>query len=462
MLINNYNLKKSGSKIRSLLFLILSLCFILLISFSQLQAAEIEIPEVEYQSYELENGLELMVFPDHSIPSLRFSIYYNVGSIDEVEGQTGISHFLEHIMFLGTENLAEGKIDDLISAVGGQLNAATSFDYTYYYHEVPSSKLELVMALESDRMNNLKFNTAEINREREVIKQERRMRTENNVFSKGFEEIKATAFQDSYLEHNVIGWMEDINNISTLELKNYYQRYYSPNNALIVVSGDVDFAEVKRLAEKYYSDYQPAEIKRKAMQIKTQLTEKTHEVFLNTNIAYALQLYQIPPANNQETTALEIFLNIFADKQNSRLKEKLQQEKKLILDSGGFLYPLRTDSFALIYFIPADPKLLSKAQNEFDQELKNIFENGITQKEFDNVKTQYQKSLIFSQKDINSTASTYALNKLRFSKADLIEEKIEYINKLSKEDIIAVAQKYFNNNKRTKGYILPKNKGGVN
>ena len=424
-------------------------------------AADIELEQPEYQSFKLDNGLEVMVFPDHSIPLIRYSIYYNVGSIDEADGQTGISHFLEHLMFLGTENLPEGEIDDLISSVGGQLNAATSFDYTYYYHEVPSSMLELVMALESDRMQNLSLNEQGINREREVIKQERRMRTENNIFSRGFEEIKAQAFKDSYLEHNVIGWMDDINSISKVELKNYYQRYYSPNNALVVVSGDVDSREVKKLAEKYYADYQSEEFKRRDFKLPEQSEEKSHSVYLDTNIPYALQFYRIPPADNLEVAALEIFLDILANNQSSRLKEKLQKEKGIILNSGAFMYPLRTDSFALIYFIPSNQNLVEQAQQAFDRELQKIFTEGITEQEFKIVKKQYQKSLIFSQKNINSAASSYALNMLRFDRADLIEEKIDYINNLSREELIEIAQKYFVQSQRTKGYILPENKGGA-
>jgi len=436
------------------------LSLILIFSFTA-GAEDIVLDPPEYQSFELDNGLQFMIFPDHSIPLLRYSIYYNVGSIDEKNGQTGISHFLEHLMFLGTENLPEGEIDDLISSVGGQLNAATNFDYTYYYHEVPSSMLELVMALESDRMHNLRFKEKEINREREVIKQERRMRTENNIFARGFEEIKAHAFKDSYLEHNVIGWMEDINDISIQELQNYYQRYYSPNNALVVVSGDVEAEKVKSFAKKYYADYTASNIERKEFKLPEQSNEKTKTVELNTNIPYALQLYKIPPADNLDITALEIFLDILANNQSSRLKEKLQKEAGIILDSGAFLYPLRTDSFALIYFIPSNTNLVEQAQQAFDRELRKIFAEGITTQEFKMVKKQYQKSLIFSQKNLNSAASTYALNKLRFNKAELIEEKIDFINSLSRDQLIQIARKYFSFDRRTKGYILPENKGGA-
>jgi zinc protease len=453
------NINRLISKKKKVLFFI-SILLITLI-FSATAAAEIKLEQPEYQSFKLDNGLQFMIFPDHSIPLVKYSIYYNVGSIDEKEGQTGISHFLEHLMFLGTENVPEGEIDDLISSVGGQLNAATSFDYTYYYHEVPSSTLELVMALESDRMHNLRFNNQEINREREVIKQERRMRTENNIFARGFEEIKAHAFPDSYLEHNVIGWMDDINNISTAELQSYYQRYYSPNNALVVVSGDVEAQEVQKLAAEYYADYRSQKLDRREFVLPEQLAEKTHTVHLNTNIPYALQLYKIPAADNLELAALEIFLDILANNQSSRLKEKLQKESGIILNSGAFMYPLRTESFALIYFIPSNQNLVEQAQQAFDRELQKIFEKGITAQEFEIVKKQYQKTLIFSQKGINSAASTYALNELRFNKADLIEAKIDYINKLNKEDVVQIAQKYFNHSQRTRGYILPVNEGGA-
>ncbi len=455
----NKSINKLISANKKLLFLI-SILLITLI-FSTSAAAEIQLEKAEYESFKLDNGLQFMVFPDHSIPLINYSIYYNVGSIDEKEGQTGISHFLEHLMFLGTENLPKGEIDDLITSVGGQLNAATSFDYTYYYHEVPSSTLELVMALESDRMHNLRFNDQEINREREVIKQERRMRTDNNIFARGFEEIKAHAFQESYLEHNVIGWMADIESISTAELKGYYQRYYSPNNALVVVSGDVEVERVKEFAEKYYADYRSQKLERRELKLPEQMTEKTHTVHLKTNIPYALQLYKIPAADNLELTALEIFLDILANNQSSRLKEKLQKEAGIILGSGAFMYPLRTESFALIYFIPSNQNLVEAAQQAFDRELQKIFAEGITDQEFKIVKKQYQKSLIFSQKNINSTASTYALNEMRFNKANLIEAKIEYINSLSKEDVNQIAQKYFNHNQRTRGYILPENEGGA-
>lgn len=442
----------------NLIFMIAVLLMILLGSINIL-AADLTIPDVDYQSFELNNGLQIMVFPDHSIPSLKLAVYYKVGAIDEQQGQTGISHFLEHSMFLGTESVPEGKIDDLISHVGGQLNAATNFDYTYYYYQVPSSMLELVMALEADRMRNLKFDPAEIERERKVVMQERRLRTENNIFSNGFEKIKAYALKDSYLEHNVVGWMKDISEITVPQLKSYYQSYYAPNNAILVVSGDVNYKQVKRLAKKYYGDYQPQKISRPQFNLPVQKQEKVIKLHLPTKIPYALMLYQIPAGDSKDLPAINIFLDILANNQSSRLKEKLQQQDKLILESGAFLYQLREPSFALVYFIPSSENLVDQAQLAFDQELNNVLENGITEAEFELVKKQYQKSLIFSQRDIDSIAASKALAKLRYNKPDLENEKIAIINQLTKEDVISIAKHYFQPEQRTRGYILPAKEG---
>lgn len=442
------------------LFLVILILFVF--SVPQIFAADITLPEYEYQEFKLDNGLKIMVFPDHEVPLLRLSIYYNVGSIDEPEGKTGISHFLEHTMFLGTEAVPNGKIDELISSVGGQLNAATTFDYTYYYHEVPSSMLELVMALEADRMTNLKFDAQEIAREKEVIKQERRLRTENNIFNRGFEEIKAEAFENSPLEHNVIGWMEDIESITSKDLDSYYNKYYAPNNALLVLSGDVRAENVKVLAEKYFSDIEKNDFQKNTFKFPDQKEEIVHKVYLDTQIPYSLIFYKIPKGSDKDIVGLEIFLDILANQQSARIKEKLQKEEELIIASGAFLYQLRVPSFALVYFIPSEEKLVDDAQKVYEEVMADLFENGISREEFEIVKKQYQKSIIFSQKNIDQIANAAALNELRFGDPELQKKEISILNNLSEEDIIEIAEKYFREEKRTRGYILPKNEEGGN
>ena len=169
--------------------------------------SEVFIPKIDYTEYKLDNGLQIYVLEDHKLPLVNFSVWYKVGSIDERDGISGISHLLEHTMFLGTETLKKGQIHKLVKSVGGSNNAGTYYDYTKYYEELPASKLELAMAIEADRMRNLAINPPEFKREKKVVKQERRKRVENSVFWSSLEEVQAKAWANTPLEHQIIGWM---------------------------------------------------------------------------------------------------------------------------------------------------------------------------------------------------------------------------------------------------------------
>ncbi|NLM97811.1 MAG: insulinase family protein, partial [Halanaerobiaceae bacterium] len=384
--------------IRKLLISIITLT--LFYSFIVLaQDGDITIPEFEYHNFQLDNGLEVFVFEDDSIPLVELSIFYKAGSIDEEKGLTGISHFLEHTMFLGTEALGKGKMGELIKAVGGDNNAATSFDHTYYYQEVPSSMLELAMAIEADRMGNLIIDPEEIEREREVISQERRTRIENNVITAGVEIIQATAFPESSLDHQIIGWMEDIKNIGADDIRAYYENYYVPNNAILVVAGDVELEEVKKLTEKYFAHYERREVKRPDFIVDKQEEEIVTNIELITNIPFTFMLYKIPEGNHPDIMGINIFLDILVNSQSSRIKQELQKKENLILETGTLLYDMRVPGFALVYFVPLSEDLIQIAQEAFDRELARIIEEVIEDEEFQAVKKTYEKGLVFMQRD---------------------------------------------------------------
>jgi len=445
---------KGMSKLGLFFFSIIILT--LFFSFSVLaEESEIIIPEFEYHNFQLNNGLEVFVFEDDSIPLVELSIFYKVGSIDEEKGLTGISHFLEHTMFMGTEALGKGKMDELIKAVGGQNNAATSFDYTYYYQEVPSSMLELVMAIEADRMGNLLIDSEEIEREREVICQERRSRVENNVITAGIEIIQAKAFPKSSLNHQIVGWMEDIERIEAEDIRAYYDNYYSPNNAVLVIAGDVELEEVKNLTKKYFAHYESREIKRPDFIEDKQEEEIVTEIELNTNIPFTFMLYKIPEGDHPDIMGINIFLDILVNSQSSRIKQELQKKENLILETGTLLYEMRVPGFALVYFVPLNEGLIGKAQEAFDRELAHIIEEGIEDEEFQAVKKIYEKGLVFMQRDTVSMAQSIALSKLNYDNPELYREQLAYLNQLSKEDIIGIASKYFNAENRVIGNIVP-------
>lgn len=419
------------------------------------ESSEILIPEMPYHHFQLDNGLQVFVFEDHRIPLVELSIFYKVGSIDEEKGLSGIAHFLEHTMFLGTESLPKGKLEKLIKSVGGQYNAVTSYDFTYYYSQVPSSKLELVMAIEADRMANLKIDPEETEREREVIRQERRSSVENNVFMAGLERIQAKAFPESSLNHHVIGWMEDMENIKVEDLKRYYDTYYAPNNAVLVVAGDADFAEVKTLAEKYFAGYGRREIKRPEFVVDRQEAEISEVVELFTNVPFTVMLYKTPEGNHPDTLAIGIFLDVLVNNQSSRVIQELQNKENLILETGAILYSLRVPGYALVYLVPAHEDLIEKAQKAFDREIARIINEGIAEEEFQAVKKAVEKELIFSQREIESMAAQIGLSQLNYDNPDLYKEQLVYLNQLTVEDIVEIAKEYFTKENRTVGYIVP-------
>lgn len=438
---------------RRLLFVLVCL---MLVAGTAVATDNFVVPEIDYATFTLDNGLEVFVIEDDSVPLVDVSIYYNVGSIDEPQGKTGISHFLEHTMFLGTESLGKGMVEQLISSVGGNYNAMTSNDLTFYYFQVPSSKLELAMAIEADRMNNLKIDPVDIEREREVIKQERRGSLENDVFSAALEQVQAVAFPNSSLGHQVVGHMEDLNNITAADLQAYYKNYYCPSNAVLVVTGDAKLAEVKQLTEKYFSGYAAGNVVRPEVNITPLESEVVFEIPANSSIPISVMIYRTAQGNDPDIMAISVFLNILINNQSSRVKQELLQ-KQLIIETGGFPFEIRVPGYALLYTVPMSIDHLPIAQQAFDAEIEKIIADGVTQEELNIVKKAVMKTMIMSQKDPASMASSIAVGALQYGQPNMLQEQIEYLNNLTVEDIQAVAAKYFQPDNRVLGNVIPVN-----
>ena len=446
-------------KIKVLLFV---LCLLLFIS-GNIMAAElteevddvVEIPELDYQSFQLDNGLQVYVFEDDSLPLVEVSIYYNVGSIDEEQGLTGISHYLEHTMFLGTEALPPGRAEELIKSVGGSWNAGTSYDFTYYYQEVPADRLELALAIEADRMGNLIFDPEEIEREREVIRQERRTRVENDIVSAGMEKIQAAAFPESGLNHHVLGWMEDINNITVEDLKRHYDNYYVPNNAVLMVTGAADFYEVKALVEKYFGSYEAGEVERPDFTVAPQEEERVLEIEKETNVPYSIMYYKIPEGDHPHIMPINLFLYSLVNSQSSRVRERMQLEENLILGSGGMYYDLREPGFAIVYLIPYEEEHIQTVMGIYDNEVENILSKGYEKEEFQAVRKMITRDLVFMQREWEILAQHVALGELNYDNPELIIDRMRTINRLTPEEIIQEAGSYFRKDNRTIGHIVP-------
>lgn len=448
---------KKSQRIGVFALLLLFLFSSLVVAQNQLETEKLFIPELDYTHYQLNNGLQIYVFEDHQLPLANFSIWYQVGSIDEPEGLSGISHLLEHNMFLGTDTLKKDQVHKLVKAVGGKNNASTYYDYTQYYEEVPSAKLELAMAIEADRMRNLKFDSAEFKREKQVVRQERRKRIENNVFSASLEQVQAEAFPNSPLNHQVIGWDEDLKSMTVGDLKEYYQEYYAPNNAVMVVSGDVDPAQVHQLAKKYYGDYTPRPVDRAARENSKQTEERVVELEKVTRVPIIEMIYKVPKGNHRDIVAVEALLDILINNDSSRIKRKLKQERRMILEAGGLTQKLRRPGMGLIYLVPMSTGVMEQVKQAFDREIQAIINEGVSEEELQIVKKSALKNMIFNQKHTSSTARAVAKGVVRFNDPYLYQENIKRLKELTEEDIIRAAKKYFQPANRTVGYITPKN-----
>lgn len=452
--------KRKSFAVNLILIMILTFAGMHVIDDLTIAAENKSIPEYNYKQFELENGFEVYVMEDDSIPVINYYLYYDVGSIDEKSGQTGISHFLEHMMFLESENLDKGEFNDIINEIGGKSNAMTTYDYTTYYGEVSDNMLEMIMALESERMINLEFDSAEVERERGVLVQERKTRIMSNVFSRNLEKIKAKAFKNTALEHQVVGWMEDIKSISSEELKAYYEKYYSPNNAVLVLSGDVDSAEVFQLAKKYFGDFKASDIEgENEVEEKSWEFKAGKELNLkdNTQVPIIMMLYNIPEGNHSDQVAIESLLDILVNNRSSRVKSKLQRDKRLIIETGSFNIKLEVPGFALIYLVPTNQMNLNEAQKAFDAEIERIINNGLKEEELEIIKNNELKTTNFNQRNSKTMAKFLGLGASNYNNPGFYSKYVESVYNLTENDIIEVAKKYFDPDNRVIGNIIPDN-----
>ncbi|MGM0603411.1 MAG: M16 family metallopeptidase [Bacillota bacterium] len=447
-------------KFNKKIFIIFTLILISFITLSAVQAEEVDsdifIPEVDYKYYTLDNGLELFVFEDHKVPIVNFSVYYDVGSIDEAEGLTGISHLLEHLMFIGTDTLNKGQISEMVKSVGGLDNASTAHWRTNYYETLPSSNLELAAAVEADRMRNLNISEKEFQREKEVVIQERRLHIENNVFSSAVEEINAAAFKNTPLEHGIIGWKEDLEQMTLNDIYSYYEKYYAPNNAVISISGDVTGEKAYQLVKKYFGSYESKKVQKADFEFPEQKEEKVVKIRKITRIPYIVMFYKLPPGDHPDMAAVDFLQDILINNSTSRITEELKRKQNILHAAGAYRMSLSVPGFSRIVLVPNSEENVEKVVQGFEKELQKIIENGVSEDEIKITKKRMTKNLILSQKNISSFSDMIIGDHIKFGRPNFYKEKIKRINSVTEEDIIRAAEKYFKKSSRTTGYILPK------
>ncbi|PSJ17229.1 M16 family metallopeptidase [Nitrosomonas supralitoralis] len=425
-----------------------SICVLLLIINLLISTSAFADPH----EYLLDNGLKLIVKQDHRSPVVVTQIWYKAGSIDEINGVTGVAHVLEHMMFKGTKKVPNAEFSKKISAAGGRENAFTSYDYTAYYQQLHKNHLQMAMELESDRMRNLVLTKEEFEKEIKVVMEERRLRTDDQARSLLYERMMAVAYQSHPYKNPIIGWMNDLENMIVEDAQEWYDRWYAPNNATLVVVGDVDADEVFRLAQKSYGSIQSRPLlainARKPQIEPTQLGTKRITVKASAELPYLIMGFHVPTIRNVnedwEPYALEILEGVLDGHASARLNKSLVRESQIANSaSAGYGAIARGSSIFFLSAVPSAGKTVTELETALRSEIEKIIKGGVTEEELTRVKAQviaghvYQQDSIFSQAmQLGRLESTG----LSYRDTDTILEKLKAV---TAEQIRDVTKKYF-------------------
>ncbi len=416
----------------------------------------------QVHEFKLDNGLRLLVKEDHRAPIVVSQVWYKVGASYEIEGKTGLSHILEHMMFKGTQKHPPGEFSRIMSANGASENAFTANDYTAYFQTIEKSRLPISFELEADRMRNLVLQEAEFIKERNVVAEERRSRTEDDPDSNFMEIFDATAYQNNPYRRPVIGWMNDIQNFQLADLQAWYQRWYAPNNAIVVVAGDVNPTEVFELAKKYFGELKPSDIiPSPATPEPTQLGQKRLTVKLPAKVAQIIIGYKVPsllaidPAQTAEVYALDILQNLLSG-DGGRLNKNLVRGQQLASSAfaGYGLYD-RLDNLFLLAATPTSEHTVAELETALLQEVEKLKTTLVDDEELARLKVQvkathvYERDSLFYQAMKIGTAESVGL------KWQDVETYLDKISAVTPQQIQAVAQKYLTTDHQTIGILDP-------
>lgn len=399
-------------------------------------------------TFELENGMQVVVVEDHRAPVVTHMVWYKAGSADEPKGSSGVAHFLEHLLFKATDNMAAGELSATVAANGGRDNAFTSYDYTAYYQRIAADRLELMMKMEADRMENLALTPENIETERDVIIEERNMRTENNPRALFGEQMNAAQYLNHRYGVPVIGWMHEMQALDLDDALNFYDIYYSPNDAILVVAGDVDPAEVKTLAEKYYGVI-PAE-PNLPERVRTQEPPQTaarRVIFRDPRVAqpYVNRSYLAPErdaGDQKDAAALTILAEILGGGTTSYLTEKLQFDTQVAVYSGAFYSGVSLDdtTFDLIV-VPSPEVSLQQAEDAMDAALVSFMKDGVDAEQLERIKLQLRAQQIYARDDADGVANRYGAALASGLTVADVQDWPDVLQAVTADDIMAVAKK---------------------
>ena len=426
-------------------YLILSLLFV-----------SVQAQEVSFTEYDLDNGLHVILHQDNAAPVVTTSVLYHVGAKDELKDRTGFAHFFEHLLFEGTKNIGRGEWFSIVSSNGGKNNAFTSNDYTYYYEVFPSNSLELGLWLESERMLHPVINQDGIDTQKDVIKEEKKV-GEERPYGKVLDQVQENLFINHPYKRTVIGESDHLDAASLEEFIAFNKKYYVPNNAILVVAGDIQIDATKKMIADYFGAIpRGADVDRVTEQ-EDLITEAIEAKAYDSNIQIPMIVtaYRTPSIKSRDSKTLDMISTYLSDGNSSKLYRKVVDEKKMALEVGAINLSLEDHSMYIIYGLPLGETSLESIISEIDEEVVKIQEDLISEKDYQKLQNKFETNFVDSNSSVEGIANSLAEYYAFYKDTNLINSEIEIYRSISREEIQAVAKKYLNPNQRLVLDYLP-------
>lgn len=426
------------------------LCMILLAFSSKAQ-------EVKFQEYDLDNGLHVILHQDNGAPVVTTSVMYHVGGKDRTDGRTGFAHFFEHLLFEGTENIERGEWFDIVSSKGGKNNANTSQDRTYYYEVFPSNNLELGLWLESERMLHPVIDQIGVDTQNEVVKEEKRLRVDNSPYGNLLNVVGENLFKVHPYKDPNIGYMEDLDAATLEEFIEYKNTYYGPNNAVLVVAGDIDLEHTKKMIQDYFGPIPTGNEVVRNYPKEAPITEEIRAQTFDNNIQIpaAVIAYRTPGFASREAYVLDMISSYLSDGKSSKLYKKIVDDQKQALQVGAFNVGQEDYGMYLVFGLPLGEIGLDTLVKEMEEEVAAVRDGLISENDYQKLQNKFENQFVNSNSSVEGIANSLARNYMLYDDTSLINKEIDIYRSITREEIQKVAQEFLNTNQRVVIDYLP-------
>lgn len=422
--------------------------------------ASMNAQQIKFEEYDLPNGLHVILHQDNTAPVVTTGVMYHVGSKDEVKGRSGFAHFFEHLLFEGTPNIKRGEWFKIVSSNGGQNNANTTSDRTYYYETFPSNNEQLGLWMEAERMRHAVINQIGVDTQREVVKEEKRMRMDNQPYGNLLPAILNNVFTKHPYHWPTIGSMEDLNAAKLDEFLEFYKKYYVPNNATLVVAGDIKPEQTKKWIEDYYGGIPKGVKYDKSFPKDDPITQEKEVTVTDPNIQMPAYLfaYRTPSNKEKDGYVLQMLSSYLSNGKSSVLYKKLIDQEKKALAVQAVNLGMEDASIFAFFAIPMGATSKDTLKADIDAEVKKIQTELISEEDYQKLQNQFENQFVNSNSSIQGIAASLATYNVLMGDTNLINKEIEIYRSITREDLRKAAQKYLNTNQRVIINYVPEKK----